>query len=130
MSDELRSLFAGDLVFNGINAVTGNYGQLPLSPQKLARLIRGVPSPHDYREFVDNQRLLGGLAEVQDRLTRVTDAQVALRVAEEAKRREELQRKASEWAGYPVKPGAGDPGKSYGCGVGSHLPSGHAPPIA
>lgn len=109
MSDELRSLFASDLVFNGINAVTGNYGQLPLSPQKLARLIRGVPSPHDYREFVDYQRLLGGLTEVENRLTRVTDAQITMRAAEEATRREELQRKASEWAGYPVKPGAGDP---------------------
>ncbi len=123
MSDELRSLFAGDLVFNGINAVTGNYGQPPLSPQKLARLIRGMPSPHDYREFVDHQRLLAGLAEVEDRLTRVTDAQVALSVAEEATRREELQRKASDWAGYPVKPGAGDPASLADVGWAAIFPA-------
>ncbi|MBN1247089.1 MAG: hypothetical protein JXC32_05485 [Anaerolineae bacterium] len=109
MSDELRALFAGDLVFNGVNAVTGRYGQPPLSSQKLARLIRGVPSPQDYREFVDQQRLLAGLTTVEDRLTRVTEAQAALRVAEDAARQEELRRKAGDRAAYPVKPGAGDP---------------------
>jgi hypothetical protein len=106
---DLRMLFAGDLVFNGVNAITGAYGQPPLSSQTLARLIRGEPSPQDYREFVDRQRLLAGLTTMADRLTRVSDAQTAFRLTEEAARHEELRHKASDWTGYPVKPGAGDP---------------------
>ena len=75
MPDDLKAYFEGDLVFNGINAITGEYGQPPLSPEKLARLVRGAPLPQDYRDFVERQKRLADLAQVADRLQPVTDAQ-------------------------------------------------------
>ncbi len=116
MADKLRALPEEDdepsrLVFNGINAVTGNYGQPPLSPQQLVRLIRGSPIPQDYREFVDRQRLLAGVTDLEDRLTRVTDIQSALQESHDAVRLEELRFKAATRTPYPVKPGAGDPSR-------------------
>ncbi len=116
MADKLRALPEEDdepsrLVFNGINAVTGNYGQPPLSPQQLARLIQGKPIPQDYREFVDRQRQLAELTGLEDRLTRVTDVQSALEESHDAVRLEELRFKAATRTPYPVKPGAGDPSR-------------------
>ncbi|MCU0519275.1 MAG: hypothetical protein MUF84_01080 [Anaerolineae bacterium] len=127
MSDALKgtseALYTSDLVFNGVNAVTGDYGQPPLSPRTLARLIRGEPFPQDYREFVDRQRLLSGLTTVEERLTRVTDAQVELRATEDKVRRDELRRKAREWGVYPVKPGAGDPANVADVGWAAVFPA-------
>lgn len=108
MPDDLKSLFEADLVFNGVNAVTGEYGQPPLSSRQLARLIRGQPLPEDYREFVERQRHLGALTNVQDRLQRVTDVEFTLHEQAMAARLEELKFKARSQMQWPVKPGAGD----------------------
>ncbi len=109
MSDEVRLMFEEPLIFNGINAVTGDYGQAPMSAHKLARLIRGAPSPEDYREFVERQRRLAILTQLESRLTRVSDAESALREADAATSHEELGFKARVQAPFPVKPGGGDP---------------------
>lgn len=111
MADELRSFFEEELVFNGVNAVTGKYGRPPLSSDKLARLIRGMPSPQDYRDFVEHQKELAAQAQVEDRLTRITDAEIELRESEMAIRLSELRRKVRDQVKYPVKPGAGDPAR-------------------
>jgi hypothetical protein len=111
MSDEARALFEAPLVFNGINAVTGDYGQPPMSPERLARLIRATPSREDYRVFVERQRLLAALSRLEERLARVGGAESALREADEAAALVELGFKARAQALYPVKPGGGDPAR-------------------
>lgn len=109
MPDDLSAFFEGELVFNGINAVTGDYGQPPLTSEALARLIRGTPLPADYRAFVEHQKKLATLTDVEDRLQRVTDGQIALRLKAEQIRLSELRFKAQEQPSWPVIPGAGDP---------------------
>ncbi|MGC9349632.1 MAG: hypothetical protein ACP5JG_15955 [Anaerolineae bacterium] len=111
MPDELESVFRGELVFNGINAVTGAYGQIPLTAENLAQLIQGSPSPEDYRVFVERQKQLSTLANVENRLQRVTEAELSLRENERRVRLEELRFKARDAGPWPVKPGAGDPAK-------------------
>lgn len=110
MPDDLDMLYEGELVFNGINAVTGDYGRSPMPAEKLAKLIQGSPSPQDYRAFVAYQRSLGAFSDLADRLQRVTEAQLELRAIEEAIKQQELKRKRTQ-APMPVKPGAGDPSR-------------------
>ena len=108
MPDDLKAPYRGELVFNGINVVTGDYGRPPLTADKLAELIQGNPSPQDYREFVAYQRRLSDLAKVENRLERVTEAQRQLWEVEEEIEQQMLKRKRSQTP-MPVKPGAGDP---------------------
>lgn len=108
MPDDLETLYQGELVFNGINAVTGDYGRSPVPAKELAKLIQGKPSPEDYRAFVAYQRTLGALSDLEDRLQRVTEAELELRAVEAEINQQELKRKVSQ-APMPVKPGAGDP---------------------
>ena len=116
----MQTFSEGPLVFNGINAITGDYGQPPLSSPQLARLIQGAPSPNDYREFVERQKQLAVLARVDDRLTRVTEAQLGLREAEMRVRLEELRLKARGRAPWPQAWG-GRSGARGGGGVGGHF---------
>jgi hypothetical protein len=111
MSDEVRVLFEEPLVFNGINAVTGDYGQAPMSPHRLARLIRGIPSPEDYRGFLERQRQLATLTQLEGRLARVGSVELSVQESEEVAALEELIFKARTQAPYPVKPGGGDPSR-------------------
>ncbi len=108
MPDDLGALYQGELVFNGINAVTGNYGRPPMPADELAKLIQGDPSPEDYRAFVAYQRELGALSDLPDRLQRVTEAELELRAVEATIKQQAFKRKMSQ-APMPVKPGAGDP---------------------
>ncbi|MGC9467374.1 MAG: hypothetical protein ACP5HS_02165 [Anaerolineae bacterium] len=123
MPDEFRALFDEELVFNGVNAVTGDYGQPPLSTEKLARLIQGAPLPEDYRDFVEYQKRLAALAKIDERLTRVTQPQLELHNSRKAVRLEELKVKAREQAKWPVKPGAGDPTRVEDVGWGLIFPA-------
>ncbi len=109
MPDDLSAFYAGELVFNGINAVTGNYGQPPLSARELARLIRGAPLPEDYRAFVDRQKQLAALTHVESRLQRVTDAQLSLRAQADESLMGELRFKSQLQVPFPMIPGAGNP---------------------
>ncbi len=45
---EVIEVYQGDLVFNGINGATGEYGLQPMPADKLARLIQGHPQPEDF----------------------------------------------------------------------------------
>ncbi len=123
MPDDLKAYVEGDLVFNGINAITGEYGQPPLSSERLARLIRGAPLPHDYREFVERQKKLADLAQVDDRLQPVTDAQSDLRGRLAEARLSELRFKAQNPAAWPTIPGAGDPADVANVGWGAVFPA-------
>jgi len=123
MPDDLKTHFEEDLVFNGINAITGEYGQPPMSSEKLARLVRGAPLPQDYRDFVDRQKKLADLAQVDDRLQPVTDAQSDLRVRLEKARLSELRFKAHNPAAWPTIPGAGDPADVANVGWGAIFPA-------
>ncbi|MBN1247467.1 MAG: hypothetical protein JXC32_07395, partial [Anaerolineae bacterium] len=109
MPDDLSAYFEGDLVFNGINAITGTYGQPPLSCRELARLIQGAPLPTDYRAFVEYQKRLAELANVEDRLQRVSDAQSDLRARADEIQLDELRFKSQTQTQWPVIPGAGSP---------------------
>jgi hypothetical protein len=119
MPEALRAYFEEQLVFNGINAVTSDYGQPPLTSEKLVRLIRGAPSPDDYREFVQQQRRLAALSQVDDRLTRVTEEQLSQAADADAVRLEELRFKARSRAPWPVKLGAGDVARVEDVGWGA-----------
>jgi hypothetical protein len=110
MPDDLERFYQGELVFNGINAVTGDYGRPPMSAPELATLIQGNPSPDDYRAFVAYQRGLGALSDLDDRLQRVTEAELELQAVEEEVRQQALKRKISGTP-MPMKPGAGDPSR-------------------
>ena len=123
MSDNAQDVFAGQLVFNGINAVTGEYGLPPLSAQALARLIRGKPTPQDYRRFMEQQKKLAALAKVADRLQRVSEAEVSFRQAAAQAGLAELQFKARLTHELPVKPGAGDPSRVEDVGWALILPA-------
>ena len=123
MSDNAQDVFAGQLVFNGINAVTGEYGLPPLSAQELARLIRGKPTPQDYRRFVEQQKRLAVLAKVADRLQRVSEAEISFRQAAAQAGLAELQFKARLTHELPVKPGAGDPSRVEDVGWALILPA-------
>jgi hypothetical protein len=53
MSDESGiEFFEGDLVFNGIDGETGEYILPPMPSEKLARLIKGQPTPRDRKELL------------------------------------------------------------------------------
>jgi hypothetical protein len=65
MSKQEESIFAGELVFNGINAATGEYALPPMSGERLARLIRGRPKAEDMEEIVKKEQPLEGLTEDQ-----------------------------------------------------------------
>jgi hypothetical protein len=123
MPEALRNFFEDQLVFNGVNAVTGDYGLPPLSSQRLARLIRGAPSPEDYREFVRAQKRVAGLSQIDDRLTRVTEEQLREQEADDSVRLEELKFKARSQAPWPVKPGAGDLARVEDVGWGAIFPA-------
>jgi len=123
MPDDLRAHIEGDLVFNGINAITGEYGQPPLSSEKLARLIRGVPLPRDYRDLVERQKRLADLVQVEDRLQRVTDAQSDLQAKLDEVRLSELRFKAQNPTPWPTIPGAGDPADVANVGWGAIFPA-------
>ena len=110
MPDDLGAPYRGELVFNGINAVTGEYGRPPMPAEKLAKLIQGRPSPEDYRGFVAHQRTLGALTDLDHRLQRVTEAQLELRSIEVEVEQQALKRKTSQ-SPMPVKPGGGDPSR-------------------
>jgi hypothetical protein len=57
MSDELdRSVFEGDLYFNGVNGMTGEYGLKPMSSEKLARLIQGKAGLEELQELMAGRR--------------------------------------------------------------------------
>ncbi|HET91577.1 MAG TPA: hypothetical protein ENN99_12695 [Chloroflexi bacterium] len=45
---EVIEAYQGDLVFNGINGATGEYGLPPMPAEKLARLIQGNPQAEDF----------------------------------------------------------------------------------
>ena len=53
-----EQFFAGDLVFNGINGATGQYGLEPMPSKKLASIIKGEEpakgEEHDERKFKKN----------------------------------------------------------------------------
>ncbi len=123
MPDDLKTHFEEDLVFNGINAITGEYGQPPMSSEKLARLVRGAPLPQDYRDFVERQKKLADLAQVDDRLQPVTDAQSDLRVRLEEARLSESRFKVQNPAAWPTIPGAGDPADVANVGWGAIFPA-------
>lgn len=110
MPDDLGAPYRGELVFNGINAVTGEYGRPPMPAEKLAKLIQGRPSPEDYRGFVAHQRTLGALTDLDHRLQRVTEAQLELQSVEAEVEQQALKRKTSQ-SPMPVKPGGGDPSR-------------------
>jgi hypothetical protein len=65
MSSQEESIFTGDLVFNGINALTGEYALPPMSGERLARLIRGKPTAEDMEEIVNKEQPLEDLTEDQ-----------------------------------------------------------------
>ncbi len=123
MLDELGALFEDELVFNGVNAVTGGYGRPPLTTRTLARLIQGSPLPEDYRDFVAHQRQLGELTSVEDRLTRVTEGQLVRQTSEQEARLAELAFRAQRQAKWPVKPGAGDVARVEDVGWGVIYPA-------
>lgn len=123
MPDDLSSYLEGDLVFNGVNAITGDYGQPPLSKEKLARLIRGAPLPADYRTFVDYQKKLAALAQVPDRLQRVTEAEANLEASRAEARLAELRYKVQNPTEWPTIPGAGDPTQVANAGWGAIFPA-------
>jgi len=123
MPDDLSSYLEGDLVFNGVNAITGDYGQPPLSQEKLARLIRGAPLPADYRTFVDHQKKLAVLAQVPDRLQRVNEAEANLEASRAKTRLAELRYKVQNPTEWPTIPGAGDPIKVANAGWGAIFPA-------
>lgn len=111
MPDELIDIFRSPLVFNGINAITGDYGQHPMTAETLAQLIRGRPTPEHYRAFVEHQKQIGALAHVENRLQRITEVEEAERERAKRIRLEELRFKAQSQARWPVKPGAGNPSR-------------------
>jgi hypothetical protein len=123
MPEALREFFEGQLVFNGVNAVTGDYGQPPLSSERLARLIRGAPLPDDYHEFVKAQKRLSGLTQIEDRLTRITGSHLSQQAEDDAARLQELRFKARSQARWPVKPGAGDLARVEDVGWGAIFPA-------
>lgn len=110
MPDDLERFYQEALVFNGINAVTGDYGRPPMPAQELATLIQGNPSPEDYRAFVAYQRRLSALSDLEDRLQRVTEAELELQAVEAEVELQALKRKISGTP-MPMKPGAGDPSR-------------------
>ena len=68
MSDEPReSIFEGNLYFNGINGVTGDYGLKPMSSERLARIIKGQADPKELDQLRGEQRHPETLAEEQRR---------------------------------------------------------------
>ncbi len=114
MADELEEPFEGDLVFNGINGVSGEYGQPPMPSQQLARLISGNPTAEDFQGFVAHQKHLSTLTSLSKRLDKVTDDQLALQEAAEEVELAELKFKSTfqeQIKSSPVKPGAGDPSR-------------------
>jgi len=114
MPDAFEEIFSGSLTFNGVNAVTGDYGVPPLTSERLARLIRGHPSPEDYREFVARQKRLGTMASLQERLEKLTEPQLELEQATDQITLEMLRDKIRRQSGMvasPLKEGAGDPAR-------------------
>ncbi len=102
------------MVFNGINGVTGEYGQPPMPSQQLARLISGNPTAEDFQGFVARQKHLSNLTNLAQRLEKVTTDQLALqKAAEEAELEEHKFKKLfqEQIRSSPVKPGAGNPSK-------------------
>jgi hypothetical protein len=123
MPDEIHDLFQGDLVFNGVNGITGEYGQPAMPSERLARLIQRQPTPEDYKAFVERQKYLAALSDLDDRLQRINEAQVELQETEERIRQAELEFKAQHQEAWPVKPGAGDPARVEDVGWGVIFPA-------
>ena len=114
MSDELKKLFQGELVFNGINGVTGEYGQPPMDSEQLARLVAGNPTNADFQGFVAHQKHVSTLTNLPQRLEKVTDDQLTLQEDADETALEEHKFKQlfqAQIVSSPVKPGAGDPSR-------------------
>ncbi len=95
MSNESQiEFFEGDLVFNGINGVTGDYLLPPMPSEKLARLVRGKAEPSD---LVD---VLGG--ESTEEMTK-----------DEVRREEEAEQKRLGELGYKKKRGEDETLKDF-----------------
>ena len=98
MSNESQiEFFEGDLVFNGINGLTGDYLVPPMPSEKLARLIQGKGGPADQSD------LLGGRP-----LDEMTEDEVRHEEEAQKERLGELGHK--EQLDYPVKAGV-DPAR-------------------
>lgn len=114
LPEELREFFQGKLVFNGINGVTGEYGQPPMPVEQLARLINGNPTHTDFQEFIAHQKHLSSLTKLGQRLEKISDEQLSvLQSADETALAENKFKKhfQEQIKSSPVKPGSGDPAK-------------------
>jgi hypothetical protein len=69
MSSELaEQIFEGDLTFNGVNGVTGEYSLRPMSSATLARIIKGKAELEDLKALLGEQEPPEGLTDEQKRL--------------------------------------------------------------
>jgi hypothetical protein len=91
-SESQIEFFEGNLVFNGINGVTGDYLVPPMPSEKLARLVQGKGRPSDEAE------LLGGKP-----VDEMTEEEVRREEEAEKERLGELGHK--EQVDYPVRAG-------------------------
>jgi hypothetical protein len=102
-SESQIEFFEGDLVFNGINGVTGDYLVPPMTSEKLARLVQGKAKSSDQVDF------LGGKV-----LQPMTEEEIGREEQAEKERLGELRKKKLREEGpevaAPVKEGV-DPAR-------------------
>jgi hypothetical protein len=108
-SESQIEFFQGDLVFNGINGVTGDYLVPPMPSEKLARLVQGKAGPSDQAD------LFGGRL-----LEKMTEDEVRREEEAETERLGELGHK--EQLDYPVKDGV-DPARLDQAGWAAVFPA-------
>ncbi len=63
----VEDLQQGDMVFNGVNGVTGEYGLAPMPTEKLARLIQGKATPEDVAAYQASRARLEQLTPEESR---------------------------------------------------------------
>ena len=97
MSEEPEiGIFEGNLYFNGINGLTGDYGLKPMPSTRLARLIQGKAEDKDRAEFLAHDAQTLTKTELERRA-----------VAEKVRLAELKDKKARQThlSGFPVKEG-------------------------